>query len=97
MNLGVLFLLALMPVATVFVFLVVLRWPAKHAMPLAYVVTVAIALLLWGTDFKVVAAASVHGVVTALNILFIVFGAILLLYTMRESGAMQTLRQGFTN
>ena len=97
MNLGVLFLLALMPVATVFVFLVVLRWPAKHAMPLAYAVTVAIALLLWGTDFKVVAAASVHGVVTALNILFIVFGAILLLYTMRESGAMQTLRQGFTN
>jgi lactate permease len=45
----------------------------------------------------VVAAASVHGVVTALNILFIVFGAILLLYTMRESGALQTLRQGFTN
>ncbi|AHE97054.1 L-lactate permease [Thioalkalivibrio paradoxus] len=97
MNLGILFLLALMPVATVFVFLVVLRWPAKHAMPLAYVVTAAIALLLWGTDFKVIAAASVHGVVTALNILFIVFGAILLLYTMRESGALQTLRQGFTN
>ncbi|TVP85061.1 MAG: L-lactate permease [Thioalkalivibrio sp.] len=97
MNLGILFLLALMPVLTVLVFLVVLRWPAKHAMPLAYVVTVAIALLFWGTDFVVVAAASVHGVVTALNILFIVFGAILLLYTMRESGAMQTLRTGFTN
>ncbi len=95
MNLGILFLLALMPVLTVFIFLVVLRWPAKHAMPLAYVVTVAIALLFWGTDLLVVAAASVHGVVTALNILFIVFGAILLLYTMRESGAMQTLRQGF--
>ncbi|MBS0002446.1 MAG: L-lactate permease [Thioalkalivibrio sp.] len=97
MNLGILFLLALMPVLTVFVFLVVLRWPAKHAMPLAYAVTVAIALLFWGTDMLVVAAASVHGVVTALNILFIVFGAILLLYTMRESGAMQTLRQGFTD
>jgi lactate permease len=97
MNLGILFLLALMPVATVFIFLVVLRWPAKHAMPLAYVVTAAIALLIWGTDFSVVAAASVHGLVTAVNILFIVFGAILLLYTMRESGAMQTLRQGFTN
>jgi lactate permease len=97
MNLGILFLLALMPVATVFIFLVVLRWPAKHAMPLAYVVTAAIALLVWGTDFSVVAAASVHGLVTAVNILFIVFGAILLLYTMRESGAMQTLRQGFTN
>lgn len=97
MNLGILFLLALMPIITVLVFLVVLRWPAKHAMPLAYVVTAAIALLFWGTDFVVVAAASVHGVITALNILFIVFGAILLLYTMRESGAMQTLRQGFAD
>jgi len=92
-----LFLLALAPVATVFVFLVILRWPAKHAMPLAYTVTVSIAWLLWKTDGPVIAAASIHGIVTALNILFIVFGAILLLYTLRESGAMVTLRHGFTD
>jgi lactate permease len=95
MNPSILFLLALAPVAVVFLFLVILRWPARRAMPLAYAATALIALLLWGTEFKVVAAASIHGVVTALNILFIVFGAILLLYTLRESGAMHTLRRGF--
>lgn len=97
MNQASLFLLALAPVAIVFILLVVLRWPAKFAMPLAYVVTAVTALLLWGTDIHIVAAASVHGIITALNILFIVFGAILLLYTLRESGAMQTLRRGFTD
>lgn len=95
MNPSILFLLALAPVAVVFLLLVILRWPARQAMPLAYVLTALIALLLWGTEFKVVAAASIHGIITALNILFIVFGAILLLYTLRESGAMHTLRRGF--
>ena len=97
MNLGVLAFLALLPLATVGLFLVVLRWPAKYAMPLAYVVAVAIALIFWGTDFLTVAAASVNGLVVAFNILFIVFGAILLLYTLRESGAISTIQQGFAD
>ena len=97
MNLGLLAFLALLPLATVGLFLVVLRWPAKYAMPLAYAVAVVIALVFWGTEFAVVAAASVNGVVVALNILFIVFGAILLLYTLRESGAISTIQRGFAD
>ncbi len=97
MGLTVLFLLAFMPVLTVFIFLVILRWPAKRAMPVAYVITVAIALFLWGTEFNKIAGATVHGIMTALNILFIVFGAILLLYTLREGGALATIRQGLIN
>jgi lactate permease len=95
MNQMIQFVLALMPMASVFGFLVILRWPAKYAMPLAYFITVIIALLLWGTDLSVVAAASIHGAVTVLNILFIIFGAILLLYTLRESGAIRSLRSAF--
>ena len=49
MNQLTLFVLAIMPVLTVFGFLVILRWPAKYAMPLAYFVTAVIALTLWGT------------------------------------------------
>ncbi len=96
MSLGLLSLLALLPVLTVFLLLVILRWPARRAMPVAYIVTVAVAVVFWGTEWKVIGAASIHGLVTAANILFIVFGAILLLYTLRESGAIQTIRHGFT-
>jgi lactate permease len=95
MSQASLFFLALVPVLAVFGFLVVLRWPAKYAMPLAYLVTAVIAMWLWGTDIRVVAAASLHGIVTVLNILFIIFGALLLLYTLRESGAIRTLRRAF--
>ncbi len=97
MGLGILFLLALAPVLSVLLFLVILRWPARRAMPIAYAVTVLVAFYLWGTEFNKIAGATVHGVVTALNILFIVFGAILLLYTLRESGALATIRKGLIN
>ncbi len=97
LPLSVLSLLALIPILIVMLLLVVLKWPAKHAMPLAYVVTAVMALFVWQADFLQVAAATVHGVVTALNILFIVFGAILLLNTLSESGDIQVIRRGFVN
>jgi len=95
MNQLTLFVLAMMTELTVFGFLVILRWTAKYAMPLAYFVTAVITLALWGLDIKVVAAASIHGTVTVLNILFSIIGALLLLYTLRESGAIKTLRRAF--
>ncbi|MCG3083848.1 MULTISPECIES: L-lactate permease [unclassified Anoxybacillus] len=87
--------IALLPILTVFLFLVILKWPASRAMPVALVVTAAIALFVWGTKMNVVAAASVNGIKTAIEIMFIVFGAVLLLNTVKESGAIETIRQGF--
>ncbi|MDZ5712823.1 L-lactate permease [Jeotgalibacillus haloalkalitolerans] len=95
MALGTLALFAMVPILTVLVFLVVLRWPAKYAMPLAFAVTVAMALFVWDVPGNQIAAASTKGVVTALEVLFIVFGAVLMLNTLKESGAIQTIRQGF--
>ncbi|MGG6432331.1 L-lactate permease [Anoxybacillus sp. D401a] len=95
MSIGVLSFIALLPILTVFLFLVVLKWPASRAMPVALVVTAAIALFVWGTKMNVVAAASVNGIKTAIEIMFIVFGAVLLLNTVKESGAIETIRQGF--
>ncbi|MED4162224.1 L-lactate permease [Halalkalibacterium halodurans] len=95
MNLGWLSLLALIPILTVFLLLVVLRWPAKRAMPIAFFVTALAAYFLWEVPGHQIGAASVKGVVTALEVLFIVFGAVLLLNTLKESGAIHTIRQGF--
>lgn len=91
------FCLALLPIATVFVLLVVLERSAKFSMLVAYVVTVLTALLLWGTDVAKVLGASVNGLVTAISLLYIVFGAILVLYTLEESGAIRAIRGGFTS
>lgn len=93
----VLSLIALAPIAIVMLLLVILRWPAKKAMPIAYLATVAIALTVWNTPSAQIAAASIHGLVTAVNLLFIVFGAILLLNTLKACGDIHAIRQGFVD
>lgn len=94
MNLGHT-LLALTPIAVVFLLMVVLERSAKTSMSVAYVVTALLALFVWQAPGAVVAAATVNGIVTAITLLFIVFGAILLLNTLKESGALLAIRQGF--
>ena len=89
--------LSILPIATVAVFLVVLRWPASRAMPLTYVVAAVLALFVWEVPFTQVTAATVNGLIVAFTLLYIIFGAILLLNTLQESGALKTIRQGFTN
>ncbi|WP_323010322.1 L-lactate permease [Paracoccus sp. (in: a-proteobacteria)] len=91
------FILALLPIATVFVLLVVLARSAKFSMFVAYVVTVATALLVWGTELNKIMGATVNGFVTAVSLLYIVFGAILMLYTLEESGGIRSIRSGFTS
>ena len=97
MNTAVLALLALLPIVTVAVFLVGLRWPASRAMPLSYAVAIVLALAVWRVPALQVVAASINGLVVALTLLYIIFGAILLLNTLQESGAIKTIRQGFTD
>ncbi len=88
-------LLALAPIITVFLLLVVMRLSAKVSMGAAYLVTAALALLFWKAAPATVAAATVNGAIVALTILYIVFGAILMLNTLKESGAIHSIRQGF--
>ena len=97
MSLALLSIIALLPVLAIMFFLVLLNWPASKAMPVALIVTILSAIFLWGTKGNVVAGAAVDGIFTALDILFIVFGAVLLLNTVKESGAIQTIREGFIN
>lgn len=95
-NLGVLSLLALLPLVAVGTLLVGFRWPAKKAMPVGYIVVVLIALGVWGMDIVTVAAATVEGLITAAGLLYIIFGALLLLATLTASGAILTIRSAFT-
>ena len=95
-SIVVLALLSLLPIAVVGVFLVGLRWPASRAMPISYATAAGLALLVWKVPVAQVAAASVNGLVVALSLLYIVFGAILLLNTLEQSGALGTIRRIFT-
>jgi lactate permease len=97
MSIGTLAWIATLPIVSVFLFLVILRWPAKKAMPVSLLITIVMAMFVWKVPGNQVAAASVKGIVTALEVGVIVFGAILLLNTLKESGAIFTIRKGFAN
>lgn len=97
MTSSILVLLAVVPIAVVFILLVVMELPAKVAMLVAYLATAGLALTVWGLDLPVVAGATVNGLITALTLLFIIFGAILVLETVQESGAVRAIRRGFTD
>ena len=89
--------LSLLPIIAVAVFLVVLRWPASRAMPICYFVAVALALFVWKVPGVKVAAASAKGLIVAGSLLYIIFGAILLLNTLQQSGGLRAIRKGFTD
>ena len=95
MSLGTQALLALAPILIAAILLVGFRWPAKWAMPIAYIAAVLIALTAWQVPFAQVAASTVQGLFITFNILFIIFGAILLLNTLKHSGAITAIRGGF--
>ena len=97
MSTSILAILSLLPIISVAIFLVMLRWPASRAMPIAYVVAAALALFVWQLPIPKILAASVNGLIIAGTLIYIIFGAILLLNTLQQSGALNTIRQGFSD
>ncbi|MGM0842465.1 MAG: L-lactate permease [Bacillota bacterium] len=89
-------LTSLTPVLAVLIFLVILRFPASVAMPVSFLLTAILSLVFWKIPIVQIGAASIEGIIIAFTILWIVFGAILLLNTLQNSGAMETIRNGFS-
>lgn len=90
-------LVAFSPILVAAVLLVGLNWPAKRAMPIAFLLTVFIALWGWQMSPTRVFASTLQGLVITVTVLWIVFGAILMLNTLKHTGAITAIRGGFTN
>lgn len=97
MSIGILALLSLLPIISVAVFLVLLRWPASRAMPIAYIVAAGLAFFVWQVPVNKVFAATANGLWVAGTLIYIIFGAILLLNTLQQSGAIRAIRRGFSD
>ena len=89
--------MALLPLVAITVIMVILYQPATVTMPVAWLIAAAVGVVGWGLSPELIAAASIAGVFTATEILWIVFGAILLLYTLKESGAFDVINAGFSS
>ncbi|AXX91874.1 lactate permease [Malaciobacter molluscorum LMG 25693] len=90
-------LFAALPIFIAAVLLIGLRLPAKKAMPIVYIATALVAYFVWEVSFNRVLASTIQGLLITVAVLWIIFGAILLLNTLKHSGAIAVIRQGFNN
>ncbi|QUH24879.1 L-lactate permease [Serpentinicella alkaliphila] len=78
-----------------FLFLVILRMPAKKGMLYSAIIVLLLGYMVWGVETTVIAASFLQGLHRAITILLILFGAIVLLNTLKNTGAVDRINEGF--
>jgi len=94
-SLGIQAFLAVLPILLAGVLLVGFRVAARWAMPAVYVAAVVVAVAVWQMEWARVAAASIQGLFLTFDLLFIIFGALLLLNALERSGGVAAIRSSF--
>mgnify|MGYP003325307860 CR=1 FL=1 len=97
MNDGLLAVLAFIPILSAGVLLIGFRIEAKIVMPIILIITIIVSYFVWGMSSTRILASSFQGLIITVGILWIIFGAIMLLNTLKYSGAITTIREGFSN
>lgn len=87
--------LSLTPLLTALALMLIFRQPSSKALSYAWLMAVVLCLALWRMDAQHVAAYSIAGFLSATDILIIIFGAVMLLNTMKLAGMMDAIGRGF--
>lgn len=90
-------LIAFIPIIAVVILMSVLNWPAKRALPLAWLIAAIWGGIFWKMDIHTIAAQTVSGFLTSIDTLIVIFGAILIMNTLKQSGAMRSINKMFMN
>ena len=88
-------LLAFIPIIFCVIVMAAFNWPAKYAMPVTWLMVALLGFFFWGMDLLSLAAYSIAGLFSSLEVLIIIFGAILLMNTLKLSGGMSVINNGF--
>ena len=93
-------IISFIPIVVTIVLMVGFNWPAKRALPLAWVLAVIIGVAVWkmpffSTDGTSAVGQTLTGFLSAFEVLVIIFGAILIMNTLSQSGAMAAINGMF--
>jgi len=89
-------LLAFLPILTTLILMMALNWSAKRCLIISWAMACFFGFLFWGIDIKALFASSVFGALSSFDVLIIIFGAILVMNTLKASGASAAINRGFT-
>ena len=90
-------LIAFIPLVFTVIVMAGFNWSAKRALPVAWFITAVIAFGVWKMELGSVAAYTLQGMLSSLDTIIIVFGAILIMNTLKASGAMAVINRGFSS
>ena len=96
MSQNLLFFLAVFPILIASIMLVGFRIAAKITMPVTFLLTAILAFTFWDMSMLTILASSIQSLFITFDILYIVFGAILLLNFLKFSGGVDSIRDGFS-
>ena len=88
-------LLAFIPIVFCVVVMAALNWPAKIAMPISWLITAVLGFFVWKLELLSLVAYTVSGLFNSIEVLIIIFGAILVMNTLKMSGGMVAINNGF--
>ena len=88
-------IIAFIPIIVTVVLMVAFNWPAKRALPLAWVLSLIFGIALWKMSVGHAIAYTLTGFLSAFEVLVIIFGAILIMNTLKRSGAMASINRMF--
>ncbi|MDR3241282.1 MAG: L-lactate permease [Lactobacillaceae bacterium] len=90
-------LIALLAVLLPLIFLALMNLPAAKGMAISSAVVLVVAFIFWKMPLKVLSASILQGIHKTIPILWILFGALIMLEVLRHTGAIQRINQGFTS
>ena len=88
--------LALIPILLALGLMIIAKMPASKALPISLGVCLVIGGFAWGMNVNTLAAYSILGILKSFDVLFIIFGAILLLNTLKKTGAISVINKNFS-
>ena len=90
-------LIAAIPIFLTVILMVGFNWPAKRALPASWLIACFVAGFIWKMGILEIGAQTLAGFLSAFETLAIIFGAILLMNVLKQSGAMASINNIFSN
>ena len=90
-------LLAFLPILTTLILMTVFNLSAKICLMISWGIAFLFGILFWNNDILSLIASSLYGILSSLDVLIIITGAILVMNTLKISGAAASINRGFMN
>ena len=90
-------IVAFLPIALTLVLMMAFNWKAKNCLMLSWILACVLGFLLWDIQAKALVATFLYGLLSSIDVIIIITGAVLLMNTLKASGATAAINLGFRN